>query len=1187
MTNTEQILATANAALFKQAQRHLSDVETAILQGAIADHTYEQIAEDSGYSINYLKRDKGPKLWRLLSSALGEKVSKTNFQQALNRHQARVGIATTAPPCQQDYIDWGEAPDVSFFVGRTAELNTLTHWIETDASRLVALLGMGGIGKTTLAAKLVQQLQDQFEIVVWRSLRNAPLLETILTQLVPLLSHQQDTRPHMDALLQHLRAHKCLLILDNLETILQPQSLGQFRAGYEDYEQLLQMIGETPHPSCLLITSREKPEVLATQEGAELSVRSLVVPGMQTEATSLMAAKGVVGTTAACQQLIAAYGGNPLALKIAATSIQDLFDGNINLFLDQDTTLFNGVRTLLAKQFARLSELEHTLMYWLAINREWTTVTELHADVVPPVFKGRILDALEALCRRNLLEKQKGRYTQQPVVMEYVCGCLIEHIVRELTTRDLNLWLRHGLLKTTVPEYVRESQQRLILEPIIQELRRIFTTTASLKQHMLQLLTTLRTADTDPGGYGGGNLINICHHLGLPLANFDFSDLKIWHACLQQVELHDVNFAHGDLTKSLFTETFSNILSVAFSRDDQLLASSDTQGNIYLREMPYGRIKAVYSAHQTWIWKVAFSPDGRWLASGSYDGMVKIWEVATGQCVNTINHKNPVGYLAWSPDGTQIASVGLGPCFNIWDVETGTLVNTLDIQAPRLACVAWGQSRTSAGDSFSLLVCPDGDRKILLWDAVSGEQLQVLSGHTDLVWSVTLNSDGTLLASSSQDGTIKIWDLATHQCLQTLHSHYGIAWSLTFSRDSQMLAASCQNAAIQLWETATGQLLKVFHGHISNVWSVAFNQTGNLLASGGDDQCIKLWNMTTAECLQTWQGYSLAIWDISSNGQQLASAHQDGTLCVWEPVIGICRHRFQAHNSLIWAIAFSPNDQILASASQDKTVKLFNTETVQCVLTLEEHRNLVLAVAWNASGKTLASASVDSTVKIWDADTGKCRHTLEHQFIVNSVAWHETDDILASGVQVGPIYIWDGSTGDCLQTLEGHTGTVYTLAFGPTKVAKSMGCQHVLASSSDDGLVMHGALKLWDWQTGKCLKTLEHPAQIWSIAWHPDGRWLASATLDGTVRLWDVLTGKCDRILACHIDEVRGVTWNADGTWLATCSLDETIKLWNPATGDCLKTLRAKRPYEGMTITGVTGITESQKVILKQLGAIE
>ena len=208
---------------------------------------------------------------------------------------------------------------------------------------------------------------------------------------------------------------------------------GQYRPGYEEYGELLRLVGETAHQSCLLLTSREKPAELATFEGIELSVRSLHLRGSEEASFALIQASGLIGSQEQQQRLCDRYSCNPLALKIVATSIQELFDGEIGEFLAQDTAVFNGIQRLLDQQFNRLSSLEETIMYWLAINREWTKISELAADIIPAVSKPKLLEALESLRWRSLIEKQSGSYTQQPAVMEYVTERLIEQITREIT----------------------------------------------------------------------------------------------------------------------------------------------------------------------------------------------------------------------------------------------------------------------------------------------------------------------------------------------------------------------------------------------------------------------------------------------------------------------------------------------------------------------------------------------------------------------------------------------------------------------------------------------------------------------------------------------------------------------------------------------------------------------------------
>ncbi|WP_096595361.1 NB-ARC domain-containing protein [Calothrix sp. NIES-2098] len=454
----EPKLSTVNAALFERFGRYLNDVETAILIGSLQRQTYEKIAEDSGYSESYVRRDVGPKLWKMLSEALGEQVSKTNFQTALERRllllKSEEKEAQSIPLTPNSHSktelfsssaqDWGEAVDVSFFYGRQCELATLKQWIVQDKCRLIALLGMGGIGKSACSVKLAQLLQAEFEFIIWRSLSNAPPLETLLTDLVLFLSNQQSTKTDIGQLIHYLRSARCLVILDNLETILDAEQAGQYIPGYEGYGELLRVVGETSHKSCVMLTSREKPAEIATFEGVELAVRTLKLQGSKEAAIALLQAKGLAGSPREKQVLCERYGNNLLALKIIATTIQDLFDNSIEDFLKQDTMVFNGIRRLLEQQFNRLSTLEQTVMYRLAINREWTTIDRLQKDILPTVSRARLLEALEALNGRSLIEKKSSSYTQQPLVMEYVNEKLVEQIATEIALKKLSLLFAHA-----------------------------------------------------------------------------------------------------------------------------------------------------------------------------------------------------------------------------------------------------------------------------------------------------------------------------------------------------------------------------------------------------------------------------------------------------------------------------------------------------------------------------------------------------------------------------------------------------------------------------------------------------------------------------------------------------------------------------------------------------------------------
>lgn len=416
--------------------------------------TYAEIAESSGYDHDYI-RDVGFRLWHNLSEVLGEKVTKSNLQSVLRRYcQCQEGIPSvvkaqntpekkgvfvcpiinTCPYIQKDKVsthphqDWDETVDVSFFYGRTEELTALKSWTVQQSSRLVAILGMGGVGKTALAVKLAQEIQGEFDYIIWRSLRNLPSLSELLTSTIEFVSQKTEinlpktTSGKISLLIKYLDKYRCLMIFDNFEALFAPgEKAGSYFKDYREYGELLQKIGELRHQSCLLLISNEKPAEVAVWEGEFLPVRSLTLKGLKlTAAEKILAAKGLFPVEEDSQKLIECYQGHPLALKMAANSILQLFDGNIAEFFQQGTTVFNGISHILESQIQRLSLLEKQIINLLAMHSHAVSPKQLQAYIECDLSRVKLLEALESLSWRSLIEIHTAGFTLQPWVKEYI-----------------------------------------------------------------------------------------------------------------------------------------------------------------------------------------------------------------------------------------------------------------------------------------------------------------------------------------------------------------------------------------------------------------------------------------------------------------------------------------------------------------------------------------------------------------------------------------------------------------------------------------------------------------------------------------------------------------------------------------------------------------------------------------------
>ncbi|QMS90383.1 hypothetical protein HUN01_23385 [Nostoc edaphicum CCNP1411] len=1088
-------------------------------------------------------------------------------------------------------LDWGEAIFNSAFYGRTEEITTLEEWILNEHCQLVALLGIGGIGKTTLSVKLAQKIQDNFEYVIWRSLREAPPVKIILGNLIQFLSDEQETEGNLpesfsdrvSRLLYYLQNYRCLVILDNAESILRSGSrAGLYREGYEEYSELLRRIGEATHQSCLVLTSREKPKEVALLEGQALPVRSLLLSGLKMlEGQEILKLKGLSAAQDEWKVMIERYAGNPLALKIVATTVQDIFDGNVTAFLQQDTSVFGDIRDILEQQFERLSDLEKDIMYWLAINRESMTLSELRDDIISPVPQARLLEAIESLGRRSLIEKATptliektgSLFTLQPVVMEYVTSSLIEYVCEEILTQNIDLFRSKALIKATAKEYVKDTQIRLIIKPVIDGLLTAFRSKKTLENHLAQILATLREISPLEQSYTAGNILNLLCHLETDLGGYDFSYLTIWQADLQNVKLHNANFAHAHLAKSVFVETFGGIFSVAFSPNGKLLATGDTNGEIRLYEVANSQQLLTCKGHTGWVWSVTFSPDGQVIASGSNDQTIKLWDTSTGQCLKTLEgHNGGVRSVIFSPGGQVLASGSDDQTVKLWNISTGKCLKTLQENG----CSVWSVAFNPKGD---VLASGNDDYKVRLWDINSSSCIHTLEGHTQRVYSVTFSPDGNTLASASHDQTVKVWDVSNGKCIKTLQGHTDLVHSVTFSVDGSALVSCGDDQTVRIWDFVSGQCLKTLQGHKSRVWSLAICINQNICASSSDDQTVKLWNISTGRCIKTFQGYNNGIWSVAvspTDNNILASGSNDQTVTLWDVTTGKCLRTLRGHGRRVTSVVFVPDSHLLASGSEDQTVRLWNLSTSKCLKILKGHINRVTSITFSSDSYFLASGSDDQTIRIWDVTTGQCLNTLrEHSGRTWSVTFSPDSHVLASGSHDRTVKLWDVRTGRCLKTLQGHTDWIYSVNF------HTDGC--TLASGSGDQTI-----KLWDVSTGQCLRTLQdHTNTVYSVAFSSDGRILVSGSGDQTVKLWDVNTGRCLRTLLGHTRWVWSVTFSSDDQTVVSCSEDETIKIWDVQTGECLKTLKSKNPYEGMNIASISGLTESQKDTLKTLGAVE
>jgi WD40 repeat protein/transcriptional regulator with XRE-family HTH domain len=1123
-----------------------------------------------------------------LHTLLDAQHSQLAFVASLPDEQTR---ALDLPrPAQGPRVDWGNALVVPNFYGRERELALLSDWVLQERCRVVSVLGMGGIGKSALAISLMHQTTPHFQVVLWRSLRDAPTCDALLGDCLQSLAPQPLTdmpaslKHRMGLLLEYLREARTLLVFDNLETLLEEgERAGHMRTGYEDYARLLRQVAQMDHQSCLLLTSREKPHELMPLEGSRTPVRSLRLTGLDTIASEqLLMEKDVTGTTTEQMQLIKAYMGNPLALKIVAQTIVEIFGSEIAPFLEQGEVIFGSIREVLDEQFSRLSAREQTVLLWLAILREPVTIKGLLAVLGMPLPRMQVIEAVEMLRRRSLVEQGKlsGSFTLQSVVLEYVTTRLISEANNEIKQGRLVRLIEHGLELANTREDIRRTRQRLIRAPLLALMRRIYRGRDEVEQRLLFLLDQLREQADYAQGYGPANLLALLHLQRGHLRGLDLSQLSIRGMYLQGVQMQDTNFSGATLQETIWTSAFDVTWAVTISPDGVYWAVGSKRGEVRVWKDAGRTLHLAWQAHTDTVKDLTFSPDGHTLATSSWDGAIKLWNLEGGVLLWRAWQTYNIYCLVFNPAGHILASGGDDATVRLWDAHTGTNLQTLMGHNGPVFALAWSPDG-------SLLASGGFDTQIRLWE-MQGDQsdtsVRVLVEHTGWVYTLAFAPDGRTLASGSTDQTVKLWEVENNHVRQTLTRHTGWVMQVAWSPDGGTLASCGLDQTIWLWDVERGSYQTVLNEHTAGVYGIAFTPDGHSLLSGSLDGTIRVWEVERGQCVQIMQGYSASLYDIawSPDGTQLAGAGSDFLVTIWDVADRTPHRLLQGHSWAVFGLTWSPDGQWLASSGWDNAVRVWDMTTDACVQIFRDPDyidNNFQGIAWSPDGRWLANGSYQQGLQAWDV-VAHSRLWVGHEqpTKILRVVWSPNGTRIASCGDDGSVCLWNASDGKLLTKLQKHRGVAAGVAWSPdgTRLASCGGGRG------------KGELFVWEVQSGEFLYTLNEPsAMINALAWGSTESILVSGGSDGMLRWWDLQHGECVKVRKGHEGTVQSLKRSPDGRRLASCGGDGAIQVWDLASGEHVKTLRRDRPYERLNITGIKGLTEAQKSTLRALGAVE
>jgi WD40 repeat protein len=571
------------------------------------------------------------------------------------------------------------------------------------------------------------------------------------------------------------------------------------------------------------------------------------------------------------------------------------------------------------------------------------------------------------------------------------------------------------------------------------------------------------------------------------------------------------------------------VIDVAFSPDGRRVASASYDGTIRVWPSSGEGEETILKGHDGYVCSIDFSSDGKVLASCGEEGALKVWDAATAKLIASVDvHDQGCSSLAIAPDDKTIAcGSAMSGAIQILDKQTLKALRSFDVGSTGVNCLEF----TADGRT---LVSGDRTGRVIFWDVESGRRTQLIEAYNDEVIDLSLTEDRRRVATCAR-GTapLAVWDVETGKRQFELDGHRSLNSSIQFSHDGSRLVTAGWDKVVRVWDANTGAQLQAFKGHTGDLFCARFSPDDALIASGSRDNTLKVWNA--------------------------AKSHLPTTLNV----------RYEEKPLVTNSVAFSPDGRQLLSCGVDSAdAMIWEVGNGKNQSKLTGLAGGAMTVAYSSDGLLIAAGSQNGIIAVWEAASGKRKFAIEafpcnlppftstvepysslppieRRYCVTSLAFSSDGSRLVAGSDDSTVKVYDTASGDELLCLDDRGADVCAVAF--------LANDSIVASCDDKGEVIAWNL---DGKQKYEFALNGHQEQIAHCAWSPDETWLATCGTDDTIRIWNATSGQQLRVLTGHTDDVWSLAISPDGARLISASGDKTLKIWHTNAGEELLTLR-------------------------------